>query len=144
MICSQDFRGQKIAERLFQVIIILFGVRNEMSMYCRYHRLNGYFRVYLADYWLSRRLHDATVQYDHLQCSLRCISFSYCKSIVYWPLQIDRVHCRLLQLTLPPWPMYRNHSIQWQKCQDTNTTKSNASVKSPKKDARKVKAKKDE
>ncbi|CAF5179948.1 unnamed protein product, partial [Rotaria magnacalcarata] len=51
-------------------------------------------------------------------------------------------------LTLPPWSIYRNNQIQWQKPLDSNkettTNKNGSSAKSPKKDVRKTKGKKDE
>ncbi|CAF2590587.1 unnamed protein product [Rotaria sp. Silwood2] len=94
-----DFHGQKMAERLFQVIIVLFGII-------------GFFAGYMMQ-----------------QFSMTIYSV-------------------LFGLTLPPWPMYRNNPIEWQKPIDSNketiTNKNVSSAKSPKKDARKQKGKKDE
>ncbi len=57
----------------------------------------------------------------------------------------DRIFFSLFQLTLPPWSIYRNNPIEWQKAVDSSKeNKNNSNAKSPKKDTRKPKAKKDE
>ncbi|CAF1252293.1 unnamed protein product [Rotaria sordida] len=101
-----DFRGQKMAERLFQVIIILFGIVG-----------------FLAGYMMQQ--------------------FSMTMYSVLFGVLVSAL------LTLPPWPMYRNNPVEWQKPIDSNnkettTNKNASSVKSPKKDVRKSKAKKEE
>ncbi|CAF1006923.1 unnamed protein product [Rotaria sp. Silwood1] len=100
-----DFRGQKMAERLFQVIIVLFGIIG-----------------FIAGYMMQQ--------------------FSMTIYSVLFGVLISAL------LTLPPWPMYRNNPVEWQKPIDSNketiTNKNATSAKSPKKDVRKSKGKKDE
>lgn len=100
-----DFRGQKIAERLFQVIISFFGIIG-----------------FIAGYVMQQ--------------------FSMTIYSVLFGVLVSAV------LTLPPWPMYRNNPVVWQKPSDstktTNGNKTSSSVKSPKKDNQKPKNKKDQ
>lgn len=63
-----------MAERLFQVIIVLFGVR--------YFIIAIWFDFVLLSsiaHWFPCGLHDATVQYDDLQCFIRSVGFCFCK-----------------------------------------------------------------
>ncbi|CAF1190322.1 unnamed protein product [Rotaria magnacalcarata] len=100
-----DFCGQKMAERLFQVIIVLFGII-------------GFFAGYIM---------------QQFSMTIYSVLFGVLVSAI---------------LTLPPWSIYRNNQIQWQKPLDSNkettTNKNGSSAKSPKKDVRKTKGKKDE
>ncbi|XP_043193076.1 signal peptidase complex subunit 1-like [Amphibalanus amphitrite] len=67
-----DYEGQKWAERLFQVIIVLFGVVGLVWGY-------------------SIQQFSQTVYILGAGVALACL------------------------LTLPPWPMYRRHPLNWQK-----------------------------
>ncbi|CAF0936188.1 unnamed protein product [Didymodactylos carnosus] len=101
-----DFIGQKMAERLFQVIIVAFGIVG-----------------FISGYILQQ--------------------YSITIYIVLTGLAVSAL------LTLPPWPMYRNHPVQWQKPDLVTTTRDkeysskSGSSKPPKKETRK-KTKKDE
>ncbi|CAF0891534.1 unnamed protein product [Adineta steineri] len=105
-----DFRGQKMAERLFQVIIVFFGLIG-----------------FLAGYMMQQ--------------------FSMTIYSVLFGVLVSAV------LTIPPWPMYRNNPVEWQKpsnsTKETNknnsSSSSSSSSKSPNKDVRKPpKGKKDQ
>ena len=142
---AQDFRGQKMAERLFQVIVTLFGVserhtfvRSMMSVVSRRP----------IDRRLHRWLFYPTVQFDHLQCSLRSSDLR-CGTSLKTSMSFDLSNSFFLQLTLPAWPMYRNNPVDWIKStastKDTANSKASSTAKSPpKKDVRKPKVKKDE
>jgi len=97
-----DFRGQKMAERVFQVIVVLFGTV-------------GFIVAYMMQ-----------------QFSMTIYSLLFGVLVAAF-------------LTLPPWPMYRNNPVEWQKVSDSTTSNKNvSSIKSPKKDNQKPKAKKEQ
>ncbi|CAF1193283.1 unnamed protein product [Adineta ricciae] len=100
-----DFRGQKMAERLFQVIIVFFGLIG-----------------FLVGYMMQQ--------------------FSMTIYSVLFGVLVSAF------LTIPPWPIYRNNPVEWQKPidskKDANGNKNNSSNKSTPKDTRKAKPKKDQ
>ncbi|CAF0787190.1 unnamed protein product [Rotaria sp. Silwood1] len=87
-----DFCGQKMAERLFQVIISLFGIIGFIIGYMMQQFSMTIYSVLLGTFVA-------------------------------------------VLLTLPPWPIYRNNPIQWQKTIDSSKEiKNNSIINSSKKD----------
>ena len=144
IVFAKDFRGQKMAERLFQVIVTLFGVSERIDFF-----RSTTIAVSLCP--IDRRLHRwlfyPTVQFDHLQRSLRSSDFRGGTSL-NTSIRLDLCTSFFSQLTLPAWPMYRNNPVDWIKSTSSNkdaaSSKASSTAKSPKKDVRKPKVKKDE